>query len=138
MQVEAVANIYYTGDIEPKVHVKEKWWDGLQRIDDTTKNKLDNPITLNELTIVLFKETAPNKSPGSDGITVLFLRKFWKTLSTPFMECVNEAMAAGELSYSQKGSVVRLFPKKGKDPTQINSFRPISSMNVDCNENRTV
>jgi hypothetical protein len=47
------------------------------------------------------------------------------------MESVNEAMDAGELSYSQKESIVRLIPKKGKDPTQFNSYRPISLMNVD-------
>jgi hypothetical protein len=113
------------------VLVDDKWWDGLQSIDDATKTKLDSPITLNELTTVLFNEMAPNKSPGSDGITVLFLRKFWKTLSTPFMESVNEAMDAGELSFSQKESIVRLKPKKGKYPTQINSYRPILLMNVD-------
>jgi hypothetical protein len=119
------------GDTDPEVQVYDIWWDGLQSIDDATKTKLDSPITLNELTTVLFKELAPNKSPGSDGITVLFLRKFWKTLSIPFMESVNDAMDAGELSYSQKESIVRLIPKKGKDPTQVNSYSPISLMNVD-------
>jgi hypothetical protein len=119
------------GDRDPEVQVDDIWWDGLQSIDNATKTKLDSPITLNELTTVLFKELAPNKSPGSDGITVLFLRKFWKTLSTPFMESVNEAMDAGELSYSQKEIIVRLIPKKGKGPTQVNSYRPISLMNLD-------
>jgi hypothetical protein len=70
-------------DIDSKVQVDNKWWDGLQSIDDATKTKLDSPITLYERTTVLFKEMVPNKLPGSDGITVLFLRKFWKTLSTP-------------------------------------------------------
>jgi hypothetical protein len=109
-------------DPNPTVDVPEKWWDGLVKIDDCTKDKLDNPITLNELTTVLFQQMAPNKSPGSDGITVLFLRPFWKLLSIPYIECVNEAMAAGELSYSQKESVVRLIPKKGRTPPQLNHF----------------
>jgi hypothetical protein len=119
-------------DPTPTVDVPEHWWDGLDKIDDSTKDKLDAPITLNELTTALFKEMAPNKSPGSDGITVLFLRHFWGFLSTPYMDCVNEAMAAGELSLTQKESVVRLIPKKGKDPTLIKSLRPISLMNVDA------
>jgi hypothetical protein len=88
------------GDTDPKVQVDDIWWDGLQSIDDATKTKLDIPITLNELTTVLFKEMAPNKSPGSDGINVLFLRKFWKTLSTPFMESVNEAMDLAKILLS--------------------------------------
>jgi hypothetical protein len=49
------------GDTDPEVQVDDIWWDGLQSIDDATKTKLDSPITLNELTTVLFKEMAPNK-----------------------------------------------------------------------------
>jgi hypothetical protein len=47
------------------------------------------------------------------------------------MESVNEPIDACELSYLQKESIVRLIPKKGKDPTQVISYRPISLMNVD-------
>ena len=61
-----------------------------------------------------------------------FYRKFWKDLREPFVEALREGIREGELSSSQKQSVIRLIPKKGKDLSEIKNWRPISLMNVDA------
>ena len=47
------------------------------------------------------------------------------------MGALKESIAVGELSPSQKQSVIRLIPKKGRDGSKIKNWRPISLMNVD-------
>lgn len=71
-----------------------------------------------------------NKSPGNDGITAEFYKKFWPLLSTPLLNCLNEAYRVGELSTSQKQAVITLLDK-GKDRTLLKNWRPISLLNLD-------
>ena len=72
-----------------------------------------------------------NKAPGDDGLTVLLYKKFWKELSKPLLDCLRENIIKGEMTTSQKRSVIRLIQKKGKDPTLVKNWRPISLLNID-------
>ena len=112
--------------------VDSSWWEFLPKINDELKESLDRSITLNDLTTVLFKNMSPSKSPGNDGLTVKFLRKFWPQLSSLLMESLKESWEHGELSTSQKESVIRLIEKKGKSQSTIKGYRPISLINVDA------
>jgi hypothetical protein len=72
------------------------------------------------------------KSPGSDGLTVAFYRKFWHILATHYVKSMQKCVDRGLLSNSQNESVIRLIAKKGKDQSTLKGYRPISLMNVDA------
>jgi exonuclease III len=115
----------------PDVDVDESWWDGVAKISDDEKCDLDKPITLGTLGSVLYKDMSEGKSPGSDGLSVRFYMKFWQKLRHPLYNCLEKCWQKGELTESQKESVIRMISKKGKDPESIKGHRPISLMNCD-------
>lgn len=71
-----------------------------------------------------------NKSPGSDGLTVEFYKCFWSEIKDLVLESLNTGFCNGELSWSQKQSVLTLMYKKGPK-TRLGNWRPISLLNVD-------
>ena len=74
----------------------------------------------------------PNgKTPGNDGLTPEFYKKFWNLLGTLMTDFLNYSYIHGELSNSQKQAIIRLIEKKGKDRRYIKNWRPISLLNVD-------
>ena len=50
-----------------------------------------------------------NKSPGSDGIPAEFYQTFWPDLQTVLIESLNSAYETGELSPTQKRSILSLI-----------------------------
>ena len=113
-------------------NVEDTWWETVPRISEELKEGLDQPITMNDLTRSLFKNMSPSKAPGNDGLTVKFMRKFWLQLGPLLLDSLKESWECGELTNSQKESVIRLIQKKGKDPSTITGHRPISLINVDA------
>ena len=73
-----------------------------------------------------------NKAPGHDGLPIEFYSKFWEIMREPFINCVNEIFISGEMSRSQKQAVITLIEKKGKEPSLLENWRPISLVNVDA------
>jgi len=72
-----------------------------------------------------------NKTPGSDGLTAEFYKRFWDVLHEMFFESLQYSLLFGELSIEQRRGVLTLLPKAGKDLTKIKNWRPISILNVD-------
>jgi len=70
------------------------------------------------------------KSPGNDGLTVEFYRKFWTTVSELLVASLNMSYRTGDLTTSQKQAVIILLDK-GKDRTLLKNWRPISLLNTD-------
>ena len=112
--------------------VDNAWWNEVPKINEELRESLDRPITMNDLTMSLFKSMSANKAPGNDGLTVRFMRKFWLQLGPLLMDSLKESWEFGELSTSQKQSVIRLIQKKDKDPSSISGHKPISLINVDA------
>jgi hypothetical protein len=105
----------------------------LPKIDPDLRDKLDSDPTLNEITIILFKESKDGKAPGDDGLTNKYFKTFWKQLHGPLLASLRAGMQSEKgLSDSQKRSVIRLIEKKEKDKTVIKGWRPISLMNHDA------
>jgi len=74
----------------------------------------------------------PNgKTPGHDGLTPEFYKKFWNLLGDLLTDSLNYSYINGELSNSQKEAIIRPIEKKGKDRRYIKNWRPISLLNVD-------
>ena len=53
-----------------------------------------------------------NKSPGNDGLTKEFYEMFWSDIKIPFFENVLFSFDIGELSISQRQSIIKLIEKK--------------------------
>jgi hypothetical protein len=51
-------------DKEPIVNVPPDWWDGLPKISNSLREKLDAPLTLNDYTTALFHDMTLGKAPG--------------------------------------------------------------------------
>ena len=113
--------------IAEKEFLHVNYFSGLTEIQ---KEKCEGPLTLEECETSLntFKL---NKSPGNDGLTVEFYKYFWHLLKYMFIECFNEAFEEGNLTASQKQSVIILIDKKGKDRMLLRNWRPISLLNMD-------
>ena len=71
-----------------------------------------------------------NKSPGNDGIPVEFYKMFWKHLKTHYYNALIYSFEQGELSTTQKCSILSLIFKKGS-LDKLENYRPISLTNID-------
>ena len=77
------------------------------------------------------KSLKSNKTPGPDGFTSDFYKKFAPQLSPLLQAMFNESLSSGQLPPTLRQAAITLIPKKGKDPLQCPSYRPISLLNND-------
>ena len=78
----------------------------------------------------VLKHMKNNKAPGLDGIPIEFYKTFWHLIGNLIVEVFNEAHTEGELSYSQRTSVLAVIFKKG-DRLLLKNYRPISLATAD-------
>ena len=91
---------------------------------------LEGYLTFEECQKIL--ETLPNeKSPGEDGFTVEFYKHFFDLVGYDLVEGLNAAYDIGQLSISQRKSVITLLPKGDESLTHLYNWRPITLLNVD-------
>ena len=57
---------------------------------------------------------------------------FWDIIKEPLVTSLNHSYQEVELSASQKQSVISLIAKPNKDKRVLDSYRPISLINVDA------
>ena len=91
---------------------------------------LDQPLTLQELYTAL-KQMKKDTSPGLSGLTVEFFIEFWPIVGRLVFESLQDAWDQGRLSISQQREVIKLIPKEGKDPLNVQNWRPITFLNMD-------
>ena len=79
------------------------------------KSLCDAKISLTECkeAVISLKD---NKTPGSDGLTTEFYKFFWDHIKVPLIESFKYSFQSGELSVEQKRGILRLLPKKNKNP----------------------
>jgi len=71
-----------------------------------------------------------DKTPGIDGLTPEFYKKFWEVLKRPFMAMVNESFLKEKLPTTLNQAVLTLIFKKGEQ-NLLKNYRPISITNYD-------
>ena len=71
------------------------------------------------------------KTPGNDGIPAEFYKTFWNSVGELMTDAFNCTFDSGEMSNSQKQTIITLIDKKGKDRMFLENWRPISLVNVD-------
>ncbi|KAJ8029065.1 hypothetical protein HOLleu_28369 [Holothuria leucospilota] len=89
----------------------------------------EEEINLEELSFAL-SHMKSNKSPGLDGLTVEFFKKFWDVLGPILLRICSTIYESSEMCESMKTGMISLIPKKG-DLTRLSNWRPISLLNID-------
>ena len=103
----------------------------IPRISNEDRDSLEGSLTYEECKKVLdsFKN---DKSPGEDGFTVEFYKFFYDLLGKDLLASLNEAYETNELTISQRRGIVTLLPKEDGSLLELQNWRPITLLNVDC------
>ena len=91
---------------------------------------LSEDITKEELYKAL-KAMRKDTAPGLDGLTVSFMVKFWDIVGNYVFQSLQYAFQIGKFSVSQRRGVIKLLPKKSKNPHFVRNLRPITLLNID-------
>lgn len=102
----------------------------LPKLSTEQSQQLDQVFTEKEIHNSL-KQLKNNKTPGSDGISVEFLKFFWVYIKDPLLDSINYAFHKKELSTEQKRGIISLIPKKDKCRFFLKNWRPITLLNSD-------
>ncbi len=109
----------------------------LPRISQLDKEILEAPLSLEELYVSL-KSLQKGKSPGLDGLPPELYLEIWDLVGTLMLNLFNFAIEHGVFHRDQKTSLISLLLKKGKDPLDCSSYRPISLIPCDLKINAKV
>ena len=91
---------------------------------------LGKDISIEELYQAL-KQMHKEAVLGEDGFPVNFYLTFWEEIKYPLFLSFQYTFQVGHLSFTQRKGLIRLIPKKAKDPLLVSSWRPITLLNVD-------
>ncbi|GKD15265.1 RNA-directed DNA polymerase, eukaryota [Tanacetum coccineum] len=95
-----------------------------KRLNSDQVAELENPITRDEIRKAVWG-CGENKSPGPDGFTFDFFRKFWNIIGSDFCAAVEWFFDHSSFTRGCNSSFVSLIPKV-QDPKFVNDYRPIS------------
>lgn len=98
------------------------------RVTADENSLLANPFTSKEV-IDALSSMSPLKSPGPDGLPVLFFQKFWHSIGPNVVSSVLDFLNHKKLPENINYTFVVLLPKI-KKPSRMTDFRPISLCNV--------
>ncbi len=91
---------------------------------------MEAPLSLEELHVSL-KSLQKGKSPGLDGLPPELYLEIWDLVGILMLNSFNFAIEHGAFHRDQKTSLISLLLKKGKDPLDCSSYRPISLIPCD-------
>ena len=100
-----------------------------KKLSDKNRDKLDAQLTLEELDPAVMS-LPNNKSPGLDGITAEFYKKFWYLIRKRYLAYINAAKVSGFTSYRNRSSTTLVYKNKG-EIYDLDYYRPIALINVD-------
>nr|GEX58029.1 RNA-directed DNA polymerase, eukaryota [Tanacetum cinerariifolium] len=94
------------------------------KLNSDQKDDLERNVTKDEIKRVVW-ECGTDKSPGPDGFTFGFYRRFWGILEEDVVEAVSYFFKHGTFPKGGNSSFIALIPKI-QDATLVKDFRPIS------------
>ena len=95
------------------------------------REEMEGPLTLEECRRALGTFEG-DKTPGEDGFTVEFYKTFFDLIGQDLVASFNAAYEVNELSTSQRRGIVTLIPKEDGSLLELQNWRPITLLNVDC------
>ena len=104
----------------------------LDTIDEDQASDLDSQITIEELDAIV-EGLKNGKSPGYDGLTAEFYKKFWGSIRNIIYNVFLEAIEAKSLPPSLRVGIITLLPKPKsvEELHHIANWRPITLLNND-------
>lgn len=100
-------------------------------VNDEDNTALSSEVTCEEVFDII-KSSPKLKSPGPDGLSIEFYRKFWSIIGSTFTDMVNEMLQGVSVPSEFKESVTVLLPKgRNTEVKHLTKMRPISLMNSD-------
>ena len=93
------------------------------------RHSLDRLLTLEELEKAVMS-LANGKSPGPDGITSEFYKKFWYLIKDKFLDYINTAKKLGFRDLRNRSSTTLIYKHKG-ELYKLDNYRPIALINID-------
>ena len=100
-----------------------------RKLSDAQRVALDATITAKELETAVYQQH-DEKSPGLDGITAEFYKKYWPLLAEHYLTFINHARQTS-FPDSKNIAITALLYKERGDVDDLKNYRPISLMNVD-------
>uniref|UniRef100_A0A803K3T5 Reverse transcriptase domain-containing protein n=1 Tax=Xenopus tropicalis TaxID=8364 RepID=A0A803K3T5_XENTR len=102
----------------------------LPRLTDEQKISLEADLTLTELNEAI--DMFPTrKAAGPDGLTIEIYKRFKEAIAPHLLQMFNYAISSSSLPQSLYEASIVLLSKPGKDPTQLDAYRPISLLTTD-------
>lgn len=98
------------------------------KVTSEMNSKLALPFTPDEVLSAL-AQMAPLKSPGPDGLPVIFFQKYWHIIGSNVLSCVLDFLNLHRMPSILNYTFIVLIPKVAR-PSRITEFRPISLCNV--------
>ena len=120
-------NVYSPGDENAENSVVEKLD---KTLDNESKQNLEGNIDMLEVVSALKKTQKTNKSPGPDGIPVVFYKLYWPTIGEDLLDVFRTGLDDGRLPHSQYVSDIGLLYKKGPGE-DIRNWRLIPLLSTD-------
>ncbi|GJW98630.1 RNA-directed DNA polymerase, eukaryota [Tanacetum coccineum] len=95
-----------------------------KRLSDDQKDNLESNVTYEEIKKAVW-DCGTNKSPGPDGFTFDFIRRYWKIMDQDMVNVVRELFVSGKFPPGCNSSFITLIPKK-QDAKVVKDFCPIT------------
>lgn len=102
----------------------------LSKISSEDSNKLNADMNLTEIQKAIMSLKS-GKAPGPDGIPVEVYKKISNILSPFLLRMYKQSQLEGNLPPTLTQATITVLHKKGKDETEVGSYRPISLLNID-------
>jgi len=103
----------------------------LPKLNQEEIDQLNRPITRNEIGYVI-KTLPTNKSPGPDGFIGEFYQTYKDELISILLNLFQKGKEEGIFPKIFYDAIIAVIPKKVKDTTKKDNYRPISLMNIDA------
>ena len=101
-----------------------------KRLSEEDRAVLDRDVEISELELAL-RAMKKEAAPGYDGLTVPFYLTFWNSIGKYVYDNVLYAQAQGTFTLDQRRGILKLLPKRNKNPAFVTNLRPITLLGVD-------
>ena len=94
------------------------------------RDHFDRPVSEAELFDAMMTLKS-GKTPGGDGLTLEFYKKYWKLLVTPLLNMYKQGFLDGKMNPTGRLGLINLIPKKNRNMLEVKCWRGITLLNYD-------